>query len=252
MKRLMPTLFWFLVCMSVSPAGYSDGFITAGEYEYGVEWTTYNPPLIVQGGGADWIEMRNFGRLEVRYTSTPLSNSGGIWDIVLLGNSQLLYLDGETEEITIGTNATAVLKGGRIDGITSLQYVSWWQGKPIGHIDLYALPGWSYISNNPLTGIQGQWWDGSLFSIRFVNVANYDPVWMNINVIIPEPTTLALLGIGSLLLRKRKKHRPERTCPPAGRFSKIHVHRTGLSALSGVIMFFYPAASVFPQVRQGL
>jgi hypothetical protein len=202
MKRLMPTLFGFLICMSVSFAGYSDGFITAGEYEYGVEWFTDNPPLIVEGGGADVIDMWDYSRLEVHSTSIPVNGNwytGGIRDIRLADDSKLLYLGGYTDILTIGANTTSILKGGSINSIRALRC-----SLAEKQIDIYSQVGWSWISNNPLLGIQGQWWDGSPFNISFINVANYDPVWMNINVITPEPSTLVLLGVGGLLLRKRK------------------------------------------------
>ena len=51
MKRIVPYLLLMAACVSVSFADYSDGFITAGEYEYFVEWNSKNPPLIVEGGG---------------------------------------------------------------------------------------------------------------------------------------------------------------------------------------------------------
>ena len=51
MKRTVLFLFGLVICSSLSLADYSDGFITAGEYEYFVEWNSYNPPLIVEGGG---------------------------------------------------------------------------------------------------------------------------------------------------------------------------------------------------------
>mgnify|MGYP000698694945 CR=1 FL=1 len=51
MKRTALFLFGFVICSSLSFADYSDGFITAGEYEYFVEWFSYDPPLIVEGGG---------------------------------------------------------------------------------------------------------------------------------------------------------------------------------------------------------
>lgn len=50
-KTVLPYLLLFCVCTSVSLADYSDGFITEGEYEGGVEWFTADPPLIVDGGG---------------------------------------------------------------------------------------------------------------------------------------------------------------------------------------------------------
>ena len=199
MKRIVPFLLGFMVCSSLSLADYSDGFITAGEYEYGVRLFNHDV-LIVEGGGADIIEARDFSYLEVRYTSTPLSNSGGIWDIVLGGDSELLYLDGETEEITIGSNAEAVLKGGRIDYITNMQYVD-----ELKNISIYCQPGWSWLldGNMEKIGINGLWEDNTSFAINFINDVDYDPVWMNINV-VPEPASFLLLGLGLVMFRRKR------------------------------------------------
>ena len=194
MKRMV----LFLVCVSAGFAGYSDGFITAGEYEFGVTWKSYDPPLIVDGGGADNISVRDHGRLIVKSTSKPLSAYqpvGGVYDILLFDTSHLLYLDGVTELIMLTANGmvanTAELKGGSINYLKSGQYTTMIGADP--HIDLYCLPGHSWISDNPLLGVEGQWWDGSPFRIKFINVAGFDPAWTNINFITPEPATLLML-----------------------------------------------------------
>ncbi len=205
---------YFLICFLFACwapnllAGYTDGFITAGEYEYAVTWRSFNPPLIVNGGGADEISVRDNGRLIVQSTSKPLSlysPVGGVYDILLYNTSHLLYTGGLTELITIGgngtINATAELRGGSINLIKSMQFTEKTGSGP--HIDLYCQSGWSWINNDPLVGIQGKWLDGSSFNIEFINHADFDPAWTNINV-IPEPTTLLLLGLGGLLVQRKK------------------------------------------------
>lgn len=202
MKRMVPLLLVICVSVSFTFADYSDGFITEGEYEGGVEWFTADPPLIVDGGGAIVIEMREFGRLEVRSTSSPLElGVGGIFDIALLGPVHLDYLGGLTELITTASIATTDLRGGSINYILSRQYTISTGADP--YIDLYAQTGWSWISDDPLIGIQGLWQDGSPFAIEFINDEDYDPVWTNLNVIVPEPATLALLSFGGLLIRRK-------------------------------------------------
>jgi hypothetical protein len=95
--------------------------------------------------------------------------------------------------------ATADLYGGRIDYLTSFQYAT------TTHVNIYALPGWSWISNDRMEGIQGQWWNGSPFRILFDNEEDFDitPVWTTVNVITPEPASLLLMTVGILLIRKR-------------------------------------------------
>ena len=203
MKRIA-MCFLMTVCLPTAFAGYSDGFITAGEYEYGVTWRNSHPPLIVDGGGADEISVGDSVRLIVKSTSTPLSlyhPVGGVYDILLGNNAHLLYLDGVTEFIGIGGNATAVLMGGSINLIRSGQYTITTGTAP--HIDLHAQPGWTWLDGDPMKGIKGNWMDDSPFEIKFINDSTYDPVYTNINVIIPEPATVALFGLGVIFLWRK-------------------------------------------------
>lgn len=198
----MKRMILFLACVSVGFASYSNGFLTEGEYGWLVTWRSYDPPLIVDGGAYE-ISVRDNGRLIVKSTSKPLSAYhpvGGVYDILLYNTSQLLYLDGVTEYIRVGQNATAVLKGGSINCIKTMRY-------PVSdeaNVFIYAQDGWSWINDDPWVGIQGNWKDGTPFNIQFINDFDYGPVWQNIQV-IPEPATLVLLATGGVMLQRKKR-----------------------------------------------
>lgn len=200
--------FLFLVCFALTSAGYEEGLIGPGEYEGTVDWES--GLLVVAGGGADRINIQKYAQIEVIYTTPFVAGYGGIWDLVLYGNSHLYYHGGQTEELTIRNNATANLYGGRIDAITSFQNVFWMYDEPTGqHINLYCQPGWSWLTDGAQNkvGITGLWMDNTPFTIQFQDRTSlgFDPVWANINVIIPEPLTLLFLAAGGILLPKRQR-----------------------------------------------
>lgn len=204
MKRLVPLLL-LVFCFSIAYA----------EYENGGVITTYVGDVdcvsglleVKNGGAADMLEMQYSSHLKV-WSTSDLGYTGGIWDIVLGHNSHLDYYGGWTNELTIGSYATADLYGGRIDAISSAQHVGWigrdWVDP---HINIYALPGWSWTldGNQKKVGITGQWWNETPFDIHFTNhyEPDFNPVWENINIITPEPATMLLLMAGVMISRKR-------------------------------------------------
>lgn len=202
MKRVV----WFVLavsCLSTARAGYeyADRVISEGEYVWFFNWLS--GVLVIDGGGGTPIEVRNSSRIEVWSTSSPLGDGiGGIMDLAIL-NSHLDYYGGLTEELLIGgQNATACLRGGRIDYISSAQYAT------TEHIFIYACDGWEWKhENGKIRGITGLWWDdGTPFDIRFTTLyesSGYDPVWANVKV-VPEPATLLLIGLGAFLLHRRR------------------------------------------------
>ena len=205
MKRML-LLFACCLCPAYGGYEYADRVISAGEYVPGVDWLS--GILVVDGGGAYRIEARDSSKVEVYSTSTPLGTGiGGIMDLMLTNTSQLDYYGGETQELIIRRDATAHLQGGRIDGISSAQYVTWVNGEPTGqHIFIYARDGWEWkYENGKIRGIAGLWLDsGTPFDIRFTTLyePDYDPVWANVKV-VPEPVSLLLMALGGLLLRRR-------------------------------------------------
>ncbi|HPD48692.1 MAG TPA: PEP-CTERM sorting domain-containing protein [Anaerohalosphaeraceae bacterium] len=208
MMKSMLMLFACCLCPAYGGYEYADRVISAGEYVPGVDWLSGT--LVVDGGGAMVIEALASSKVEVYSTSTPLGTGiGGIMDLCIDDNSRLDYYGGVTEELVTYRNAVAHLQGGRIDGISSAQYVTWVDDEPTGqHIFIYARDGWEWkYENGKIRGIAGSWLDsGTPFDIRFTTryeAHGFDPVWANVKV-VPEPATLLLMGLGAFLPHRRR------------------------------------------------
>ena len=198
MKRTISVTL-FSLCLPLLHAGYENGGVISDYVGYAE--TSSGLLQVIDRGGAEVIEIWGSARIEV-WSTSPLGWLGGIYDLVLGNNSHLDYYGGQTDEITIGHQATAILKGGSINGITSMQRTTSVGADP--HIKLYCQKdSWSWIDGNRMLGIEGLWLDGTPFYIEFQNHSNYDPVYTNIEI-MPEPATVLLLGLSGLLLRRKK------------------------------------------------
>jgi len=202
MKSIVAYLLTTVVCISTCLASIADdpeiadGYLTNGEYVSMGKVEGYEE-LFVTGGGAETIDVRDHGYLEVQDTAKPLGYHTGIYDIFLYDDSELLYLGGITEEITVRDDATAVLKGGRVDYITIYHLSSW-----SSNVTIYCQEGYTKTDSY----IYGLWADGTSFYIEFIDVDGVFSPYPTADyvTVIPEPATLVLLGLGGLLLRKRR------------------------------------------------
>lgn len=203
MKNIVLFLLGVLVCPSIA-MGVFDFTISSGYHV--TQWLEGDESLLMTGGGTIGIEAKDSSYVEVENT-TPLQYTGGIGSIGLTNNSMMNYYGGEANTLRLYQNAIAVLQGGSIDHIWSYQ-------RPLGgdyppsywdkHITIKHSGELPELTGNILTGF---WGDGSAFSVELHNPdpAKYNSVMSNIEfVLVPEPVTLLLLGLGSLFLRKRK------------------------------------------------
>ena len=207
MKRLILCLILVGVCAPIS-FGAWDYEITGGLH--GDYTLTGTQSLLMTGGGVYQIDARDSSYVEIQDTAPYQFGVGGISLLLLNDNSSMNYYGGETNTMNFSNNATAILQSGSVNYLSSHQDVGWLNGQPVGqHIEIICREV-TTLTNTLLEGIwnvdhnnDGQW---DTFSINLVNQSGYDLARDNIKItIIPEPITLALLGLGGLILRRRKR-----------------------------------------------
>ncbi|MBN2063723.1 MAG: PEP-CTERM sorting domain-containing protein, partial [Sedimentisphaerales bacterium] len=92
---------------------------------------------------------------------------------------------------------------GQINNISSFQVVT--NDNP--HITIVCQKGWTLAYQNNIPKIlYGNWLNGTSFEINFINQTKYgyNPVLDNIRI-IPEPASMLLLGLGGVLIKKRRR-----------------------------------------------
>jgi len=194
MKRLLPCLLLFVIFVPISFGEITFDYTISDTYEFGI-FSLNSESLLVTGAGADAIEARGESYIEVQNTAPLEQNVGGIYGLSLDDFSILNYYDGEMGSFRIIDDATATFSGGSINYISSYQ-----DSDSTKHITFIADLESIFFVGNLLTG---NWLDGSGFSVTLLDQTGYDSVYSNINF-IPEPATVALFGLGGLLLRRRK------------------------------------------------
>ena len=194
----MKSLVIVVVLSASSLAGY-DYTVTSGFA--GSFVLEQQEQFLMTGGGVTSIEAWDYSFVSVQGTAPLAPGSGGVGTLDLLDNSCLALSGGEVGNFTIHESAMAVLSGGRIDALRSYQTVFAPDMGP--HIEMIVK---DYSFDEGSNRLTGTWVNDSLFNIQLYNQAGYDAAIDNIYfTVIPEPTTLMLLGVGGLaVVRKRR------------------------------------------------
>jgi len=181
-----------LMLVGVVNAGLIE--IVPGQY-FGAESLNQDDELLMTGGWGDSISM-SWNSLANIYAT----DEGKQVTNITAGSSSTLNIFGGTfEEIETSNSNLTTIKGGDIGTLICAQDVTGEGGVIIPMTTLYVSE-WSYNASS--MSLTGKWQDLTSFSIQLEDrygISTYDNLQF-----VPEPSSLALLSLASLTLRRRK------------------------------------------------
>ncbi len=192
MKKIIVILMLFVMATGAWAVDYE---ITWGDDSPGLDLRNYDT-LLMTGGTTHDINMGGWS-IGIIEDTDPIDipeTAGGVFEITTASYSELTINGGEFYELDLHGESIANLHGGQIfGGLTVSNSTAW--------VNIY---GYAF-NNDPFPGspLTGYWASGTPFSINLVDstITTYDQLIFHE---IPEPASIILLGLGGLLLRKRK------------------------------------------------
>ena len=182
-----------LISLVLSVSAFATDYTITGGY-YGTKIYHNNDTLLMTGGGVNSLTAEDYSVLDIRNTSPFAAGSGGIGTLDLEDSSRLGFSGGQLNWFDIDDYATAALSGGKINKLENDS-----QG---GYASVEIICK-EYSYNSQTKKLTGIWGNDSAFNIQLADLAGYVPTYNILEfTIIPEPTTLLLLGLGGMLIRK--------------------------------------------------
>ena len=184
-----------LLSLLLSSAAFATDYVFGPGDEFGVLTLTDHDTLFMTGGGGHDLNLLGWSTGVIEDTDTLVGPyEGGIWELDTGSYAELTINGGEFYEVGAHGESLIYLHGGDIfGGLTVYNSTAW------VHIYGYG------FNNDPFGGspLTGFWADDTAFSINLVDdgIPTYDQIVFHI---VPEPATLLMLGLGGLVLRKRR------------------------------------------------
>ncbi|MCK5563882.1 MAG: hypothetical protein KAJ07_01430 [Planctomycetes bacterium] len=192
----MKTKLFILLLVLMSAGAWATDYLIESGDDFGVlSLRDYDTFLMTGGEGHDLgLGGWSSGIIEDTNPLDIPETAGGVFEISVSAYSELTINDGEFYEIVCDDESTLSLYGGQVFGSLEIEHITTWV-----HIYGYG------FNNDPFGGspLTGFWADDTAFSINLVDdtISTYDQIVFHI---VPEPMTFCFLGLGGLLLRKRK------------------------------------------------